>query len=284
MAEISALSNLIAFPFMPHVEKFMLFGRRRFDAARARLDETIFRIIAERRASGEDRGDLLSMLLLATEEEGEQTLSDAHLRDEVMTIFLASHDTTANWLTWTWYLLAEHPDVEARLHEEVDAVLGGGRPTLDDLPRLTFTEMVLTESMRVLPPVWIISRKTLEDYRVGGAVIPKGAIVLMSQFLLHHDPRFFDAAERFDPDRWAPELRSRVPRFAYFPFGAGPRQCIGEQFARMEATLLVATIAQRWRLRRVAGCTPELQPGIVLRPKAGLYLIPEERVPQSSGV
>ena len=276
MGEISELSNLVAFPFIKHIEKFELFGRRRFDKAQARLDAAIYRIIAECRASARDRGDLLSMLIQASDEEGDAD-ADRHLRDEVMTIFLASYDTTANALTWTWHLLSQHPEVEARMHEEIDSVLGDRPPTLEDLPQLKYVEQVLTESMRIFPPVWLQSRKTLEEYPVGDTVIPKGAIVFVSQYLMHRDPRFFDDPETFRPERWTAEMKAALPRFAYFPFGGGPRQCIGEGFAWMEATLVIATIAQRWRFRPVEGFAPELQPLFVLRPKNGLFLIPELR-------
>jgi cytochrome P450 len=277
MAEISELSNLVAFPLVGMLGKFELLGRRRFDRAQARLDATIYRIIEERRAHGGDRGDLLSMLMVATDEEDGQGISDRQLRDEVMTLFLAGHDTTANALTWTWHLLSQHPEAEARLHEEVDAALGGRRPSIEDMPRLAFVDQVLAESMRLYPPVWIMARKAVEDCAVGGHVIPEGAIVLMSQYLMHRDPRFFDDPEVFFPGRWTAEMKAELPRFAYFPFGGGPRQCLGEHFSWMESVLLIATIARQWRFRRMPGFEVELHPSIVLRPKHGLHMVPEGR-------
>ena len=164
-----------------------------------------------------------------------------------MTIFLAGHETTANALTWTWYLLSAAPDVEARLHEELDRVLQGRLPTLADVASLPYVERVVTESMRLYPPAWIIGRRAIDDYPIGDYVVPARSIVVMSPYVIQRDARFFPDPERFDPDRWTPEFKAALPKFAYFPFGGGPRQCIGESFAWMELVLLVATIAQRWR-------------------------------------
>jgi len=261
----------------------------RFKRARARLDATIYRLIAERRASGEDRGDLLSMLLL-TQDTGEggtpapatpggDRMSDLQLRDEVMTIFLAGHETTANLLTWSWYLLSQNPGAEAQLHAELDAVLGsGGRaPTVDDLPRLPYTRMVLAESMRLYPPAWIIGRRAVERVEVAGYPLAPRTLVFVSQYVVHRDARWYPGPERFDPGRWSPEETACRPRFSYFPFGAGTRVCIGEQFAWMEGTLLLATIAHRWRLRLVPGHPVAPQPIITLRPKHGMRMTVEAR-------
>ena len=251
---------------------------RRFEKARDRLDATIYRMITERRASGEDRGDLLSMLLLAHDTEGDGGgMSDVQLRDEAMTLLLAGHETTANALSWTWLLLARHPEVEARLHAEVDA-LNGALPTGADLARLPFTRAVIAESMRIFPPAWVIGRTALVDYPVRDRVIRKGSLVLVSQWVTHRDPRWWDDAESFTPERWL-GAEGREPgksggqrggRFAYFPFGAGTRVCIGEQFAWMEATLALATFAQRWRLNLGAGHEVQPQAIITLRVRHGL--------------
>jgi cytochrome P450 len=250
----------------------------RFARARARLDETIYRIINVRRATGEDRGDLLSMLLLATDTEGDGTgMSDRQLRDEAMTIFLAGHETTANALTWTWYLLSQHTEVEARLHEEIDAVLQGRLPTAEDFPRLRYTEMVLAESMRLYPPAWAIGRRALADYRIGEYTIPARAIVLMSPYVMHRNPRYYPEPFRFDPERWTAEAREARPKFAYFPFGGGPRVCIGEGFAWMEGVLLIATIAQQWRMRLAPDQKVAPQPMITLRAKNGIRMQMEKR-------
>ncbi|HUQ83213.1 MAG TPA: cytochrome P450, partial [Gemmatimonadaceae bacterium] len=232
-------------PFGALLEKLPLPATLRFRKARARLDATIYRIIEERRRSGADRGDLLSMLLLAQDTEGDGTgMTDLQLRDEAMTIFLAGHETTANALTWTWYLLSQHPHVEARLHAEIDAALGGRAPTADDLPALPYTRMVLAESMRLYPPAWIVGRRAMRPFEASGYTIPARSIVLACQYVMHRDPRWFPDPERFDPQRFAPERQAERPKFAYFPFGGGPRVCIGEQFAWMEGIILLATIAQ----------------------------------------
>ena len=265
-------------PFGALLERLPLPATLRFRKARARLDATIYRIIEERRRSGTDRGDLLSMLLLAHDTEGDGTgMTDLQLRDEAMTIFLAGHETTANALTWTWYLLSQHPAVEARLHAEIDAALGGRAPTADDLAALPYTRMVLAESMRLYPPAWIVGRRAMGPFEANGYAIPARSIVLACQYVMHRDPRWFPYPERFDPERFAPDRQSERPKFAYFPFGGGPRVCIGEQFAWMEGIILLATIAQRWRLRLVPGHPVALQPIITLRPKHGMRMIVEAR-------
>jgi cytochrome P450 len=265
-------------PFAELLGRLPLPANRRFEQARARLDRIIYRIIEERRASGEDRGDLLSMLLKAQDEEGDGTgMSDEQLRDEAMTIFLAGHETTANALSWTWYLLAQHPEAEAKLHEELDEVLAGRPPTAEDLPRLRYTEMVFAESMRLYPPAWILGRRALEDYEVGGYLIPRDSLVILSPYVMHRDPRFFPDPSRFDPERWTPEAKSARPQFSYFPFGGGPRRCIGEGFAWMEGVLVVATLARKWRLRLAPEQRVEPQPGVTLRPRHGIRMTPERR-------
>lgn len=270
--------NYAMLPFTEYLEKLPLPAVRRFNAARNRLDQTIYRMIRERRASGEDRGDLLSMLLLAQDTEGDGTgMSDLQLRDEALTIFLAGHETTANALTWTWYLLSQHPDVEARLHAELDSALAGHLPTFDDLPRLPYTRMVLAESMRLYPPAWAIGRRAIHAFGTRGYTVPAGSVILMSQYIMHRDARFFPDPERFDPERWTPEAQAERPKFSYFPFGGGARVCIGEQFAWMEGILLVAALAQRWRMRLVPGHVVDLQPLITLRPRYGMKMTLERR-------
>lgn len=243
---------------------------RRFARARARLDAVIYRLIAERRREGGDRGDLLSMLLAATDTEGDGGgMTDEQVRDEAMTLFIAGHETTANLLTWTWLCLARHPEAEAALHAELDRVLPGERlPTMEDLPALSYTRHVLAEAMRLYPPAYIIGRRSTAPYRVREYDLPARTIFILPQLFVHRDPRWWPDAERFLPERWAVPDESR-PKFAYFPFGAGTRICIGEQFAWMEGTLALATLARRWRVR-VPGPDPELEPIITLRPKGGL--------------
>ncbi|MDQ6829252.1 MAG: cytochrome P450, partial [Gemmatimonadota bacterium] len=204
-------------------------------------------------------------------------MTDLQIRDEAMTIFLAGHETTANALTWTWYLLSRHPGVETKMHAEIDAALAGRLPSADDLPALPYTRMVLAESMRLYPPAWIIGRRALAEYAVGGYVIPPRSIVLMSQYITHRDARWFPDPERFDPERFAGDAQMARPKFSYYPFGGGVRQCIGEGFAWMEGIILLATIAQRWTLRLVPGHKVELQPMVTLRPKHGMMMRCEAR-------
>ncbi len=247
---------------------------RRLHASRARMNALIYRLIAERRAEGADRGDLLSMLITARDEEGDATgMTDQQLRDEVVTLLMAGHETTANALTWSWHLLSRHPEVEAKLHAELAAVLAGRTPSPADLPRLTYTRAVMAESMRLRPPAWTLERGALEDFEAGGFIIRKGATVLMPQYLVHRDPRWWgNDADRFDPDRWSVEQQATRPKFAYFPFGAGTRICVAEHFAWMEGTLVLAEIAQRWRMLYEEPEPPVLEPLVTLRPKGGLRM------------
>lgn len=258
---------ILRLPFMPQV--------RRFRRSLSRLDRTIYAIIDEHRRSG-DRGDLLSMLMAATDVEGDGAgMSDRQLRDEAMTIFLAGHETTANALAWTFYLLARNPDVERRLHDELDQALGEALPASADYARLPYTEMVLAESMRLRPPAWGIGRFAREGVRIGEWDVPRRGLVVVSQWVTHRDPRFWPDPERFDPLRFTPAARAARPRMAYFPFGAGPRVCIGEGFAWMEGVLLLATIAQQWRFERGPDVEPEAL--ITLRPKNAMPMIARRR-------
>jgi len=270
--------NRFTLPFADLMAQLPIPSTIRFRKAKRRLDETIYRMIAERRASQEDRGDLLSMLLHAKdEEEGTGGMTDQQLRDEAMTIFLAGHETTANALTWTGYLLAQHPEIEAKLHAQIDAVLGERSPTVEDLPKLDYVEKVLAESMRLYPPAWLVGYRAIDDYEIDKYKLPGGTIFLMSQYVIHHDPRWFPDPSRFDPERWAPAAKLARPKFSYFPFGGGPRVCIGEPFAWMEATLILAALYQQWTLRLVPGYPVVLQPLITLRPKHGMQMIAERR-------
>jgi cytochrome P450 len=267
-----------ALPFASFLQLLPLPSNLRFVRARARLDATVMRMIAERRAEGRDRGDLLSMLMAARDDEGDGAgMSDVQLRDEVMTLLLAGHETTANALTWTFYLLSQNPGAESRLHQELDDVLGGRLPGVDDLERLGFTERVLAESMRLFPPAWGMGRRALDDYRVRGYVVPAGSLVSVSPYVTHRDARWYPDPERFDPDRFTAEERAARPKFAYFPFGGGARTCIGESFAWMEGVLLAATIAQRWRFRLAPGHDATPQALITLRPRHGMRLVAQAR-------
>ena len=249
-------------------------GNWRYRRAVKRLDKIIYGIIGQRRTARPDgisqpAGDLLSLLLAAQDEDGSR-MTDQQLRDEVMTLILAGHETTALLLSWTWYLLSEHPEVDARLGEELHRVLDGRSPTVADLPRLPYTEKIVKESLRLYPPAYIVARIAPEGYQIGGYAVRPGASVVMSQWVMHRDRRYFDEPERFHPDRWTEEFEKRLPKFAYFPFGGGPRMCIGSSFAMMEAALLLATIAQRFQLRVLPGQTIVPLPAITLRPKYGV--------------
>jgi cytochrome P450 len=242
----------------------------------AQIEKILYRIIAERRASGRDAGDLLSMLLAAQDEDGSR-MTDKQLRDETITLFLAGHETTASTLSWTWWLLAQNPAVEAKLHAELDSILGGRPPSFDDLPKLAYTGHVITESLRLYPAAWGMARLAAEDHEVAGYPVKKGMGVAMAQWVVHRDPRWYDAPEKFQPERWEGDLLKRLPRFAYFPFGGGPRQCIGNSFALMEAALLLATIAQKFRLRLVASHPVVPLASITLRPRHGVRVLLESR-------
>jgi cytochrome P450 len=242
----------------------------------AQIERILYRIIAERRASGRDAGDLLSMLLHAQDEDGSK-MTDRQLRDETITLFLAGHETTASTLSWTWWLLSQNPAVEAKLHAELDVVLGDRAPALDDLPKLVYTGHVITESLRLYPAAWGMARLAVEDHEIAGYPVKKGMGVAMAQWVVHRDPRWYDAPEEFRPERWENDLMKRLPKFAYFPFGGGPRQCIGNAFALMEATLILATIARKFRLRLVPGHSVVPLASITLRPRHGVRVVLESR-------
>jgi cytochrome P450 len=251
-------------------------GNLRYCNSVRRINQLIYGIIHQRRQNGEDQGDLLSMLLQAQDEDGSQ-MSDQQLRDEAVTLFLAGHETTALVLSWTWYLLSQHPDLEAKLHGELKRVLGDRTPNVNDLPQLVYTERIIMESMRLYPPAYVIGREAVRDCKIDGYDIPAHTTVFVSPWVVHHDERYFRNPEQFDPDRWANDFAKKLPRFAYFPFGGGPRLCIGNSFAIMEANLLLATIAQRFRLELVPEHPVVLHPSITLRPLYGMRMILKEQ-------
>ncbi len=247
-------------------------------ASVAKIDELIFSIIEERRKSNEDKGDLLSMLLLAQDEDDGGHMTDRQVRDEAVTLFLAGHETTANALSWTFYLLAKHPEVEAKLLEELERVLNGRAPTLSDLGQLTYTDWVIKEAMRLYPPAWVLNARTpIEDVEIDGYTLKQGSSIFISPYVMQHDPKYFANPEQFTPERWANDFEKTLPRYAYFPFGGGPRVCIGNSFALMEARLILATIAQAIQMR-VEG-TVEPEPLITLRPCGGIPATVRDRAP-----
>ena len=277
---------------------------KRAHEAKKELDSLVYGLISDRRQQGESNSDkryddLLTKLLEAQDSDASQVrpsnatststamsiptdgkMTDKQVRDEVMTIFIAGHETTANALTWTFYLLSQYPDVEKKLLSEINSVLvsnvgnnGESKiPSSEDIPKLQYTEKVLRESMRIYPPVWTMGRHVENDYSVGDYTVPAGSSILMSQYVMHHDSKYYDNPEKFNPDRWTEEFKTHLPRFSYFPFGGGIRGCIGEPFAWMEGVLIIATIAQKWTMRLVPGQRIKLDPAITLRPKYGIKM------------
>lgn len=255
---------------------------RRFNLATKTLDETIYGMIRKRRSAASEHMhaksvDLLSMLMAARDAETGETMTDEQLRHEIALLIFAGHDTTANALSWAFYLLSQHPAEEAKLHAEVDSILQGRTPTIDDLPNLPYTRMVIEESLRLYPPAWTIGRQSVASDVVGGYTIPAKANLIVPIYVIHRDPRWWPDPERFDPERFTPEQSANRHKFAYLPFGGGPRVCIGSNFAMMEAELVLATVAQRYRLRLVAGHNVEPKPVVMLCPSDGLPMVAERR-------
>jgi cytochrome P450 len=282
---MSIYNFIVAFPKIESFLHLPIPGIMKFRRSKRRLDATVDRLINEHREAAKrgepDRGDLLSMLLSSRDEQADATgqhtgMSDEQVRDEVLTIFLAGYETVANALTWTWYLLSQNPDVEAKLHAELDSVLGTGPqqrlPTLADYPALRYTEQVFAESMRLYPPAWAMGRMSTAPIQLGPYRIPAGAHLFFSQYIIGRDPQYFPDPLRFDPDRFTPEAKAARPKFTYFPFGGGSRQCIGESFAWMEGVFSIATLAQRWRMRYVDTTPPVPQAKITLRPRDPLMM------------
>lgn len=245
---------------------------RHFKAHMGRLEAIIYDTIATRRASGEDLGDVLSLLLLAHDEETGQGLTDAEIRNEMMTLLIAGHETVASALTWAWYLLSLHPSVREKMEAELDKALGQRLPTVADLEHLPYTRMVFDETLRLYPPAWLITRRALAADAIGDHTIPARSILILSPYVTHRRPEFWPNPLGFDPLRFAPDAVKERPRFAYIPFGGGPRLCIGDRFALLEAPLIMATIAQRYRLNLVPGRPVIVDPLVTLRPRHGMWM------------
>ncbi|XXX81532.1 cytochrome P450 [Sorangium sp. So ce134] len=268
----------------PPLDRLPTPGNRRYHEARARLRHTLGGIIADRRASGTDRGDLLSALLAARDPDHagvRQALSDAEIYDQVVTFFLAGAETTATTLAWALHLVAQHPDIEERLHAEADAVLNGGAAAHEHLPKLELTSRIITETLRLYPPIWLLTRSAVVDTHLGGHPIPAGTTIAYSPYLIHHRPDLYPDPERFDPDRWDGTRRPPPPRDAFIPFGGGARKCIGDQFGTIEATLALATLAARWHLRALPGQLVRPAVSASLRPH-GLRMRASRRTPASA--
>jgi len=289
--------NRLLMPFGELIEKIpILHINKGFQQAKKKLDSIVYNMIKEHRnneSKGETKQDLLYTLLQAQDAEaGIRRMTDSELRDEVMTIFLAGHETTANALTWTFYLLSQNSSIETKLYDELCSVLDNNQdssntsnttrskkriPTIEDVPKLEYTEKVFRESMRLYPPAWTIGRQAINDYRLTKYIIPAGSIILMSQYVMHRNPNYFSDPELFYPDRWTKEAKSQLPRFSYFPFGGGIRGCVGEPFAWLEGILLIATICHRWKMHHEPNHKVELKPLITLRPKYGMRMKLERR-------
>ena len=278
MNTIVSMFNFMLFPFSEILEKLPLPPIKRLKNARKILDEVIYKIINERRASGEDTGDLLSMLLMAQDEETGGAMTDKQVRDECLTLFLAGHETTANALNWTFYLLSQNPAAEAKFHAELDEVLGTNAITPEDYPRLKFTEQILAESMRLFPPAWTVGRLATEPHEFNNFQIPAKSLVLASPFVMQRDSRFWENADEFQPARWNEiSVKEAGNKFIYFPFSKGVRSCIGESFAWMEGVLLLAILGRKWKLNLMPEQKIGLQAMITLRPKFGMKMRIEKR-------
>jgi cytochrome P450 len=276
---VIARTNKQSIPYLGQfLAKLPLPAQRRYRRSQDRLDTLIHHMIGERRTCRNGQGDFLAALLRLQDSEGAAGgFGDAEVRDEAVTMFMAGHETMGGALTWTWYLLSLYPEVERLLHEELDCVLGGRIPGAGDFPRLAYTAMVLSESMRLYPPVWLMVRRPVRDFSLGDFVIPAGAYIHISQYVTHHDARFFPDPERFDPNRWTREAVAARPKYSYFPFGGGSRRCIGEGLAWIEGVLVIAILAQRWKFRLVPAHPVEPSPMITLRPKYGMKMTVHRR-------
>lgn len=278
LTDLVTLFPQMIFPCSEYLDNLPLPANRRFQKARSKLDKIIYGLIEKRRANPGDKSDLLSMLLEVQDQEGDgEGMTDEQVRDEALTLFLAGQESTANSLLWTWYLISTNPESEKKMHREIDTVLNGRLPSLDDLGKLSYTQNVFKEALRLYPPAWAVARHVKEDYEVGGYVIPAGADIFMSQYVVHREPRLYREPESFRPERWSSDETKDLPRFAYFPFGGGTRRCIGEPFAWMEGVLLIATIASKWKMRLVPHQNIIPQALITIRPKNGMNMILERR-------
>jgi cytochrome P450 len=274
LSDVVEYFNRLSGPFSWFFEKIPINGR--YESSLRKIDKMIYAIIRQRRRKDRNYEDILSMLLRADDTKDHSAISDKQIRDEVLILFAAGHETTANALSWTWYLLAQNPGAEKRLHSEIDLVLGNNlgvrKLSAEDIPRLDYIRKVFTEALRLYPPAWVITRQAIRNVVIGGYEIPRGTNVVMSQYILQHDSRYFPHPERFDPDRWTDEMKSTLPRMAYFPFGGGPRSCVGESLAWMEGILIVAGIASKWKLELLKGEKIGTSPRTTLRPKKGIWM------------
>lgn len=278
MNSLMEMFNFLVIPFSEILEKFPIPHAIRYKAARETLDRVMYQIIEKRRKENVDKGDLLSMLLIAQDEDDGSGMTDKQIRDEALTLFLAGHETTANAMTWTFYLLSNNPEKAAKLHKELDEILNGKTPSMEDVPKLKYTESVFAEAMRLYPPAWAIGRLSIEEHRFAEYDIPKDALVLLSPYITHRDERFWESPNEFIPERWEKQsIKEAGNKLIYFPFSKGVRSCIGESFAWMEGILLIATLAQKWKLNLMPEQKIGLNPLMTLRPKFGMKMQIEKR-------
>lgn len=270
-AALEHLNLSIVAPF-PILHALPTPANRRFREAMRVIDNAVYGMIAERRESGNKRNDLLQMLIDARDEETGEGMSDKQMHDEVLTIFLAGHETTAALLGWTFYLVGQHPEVEERLQAEVDGTLNGGHPTMEQLGTMQYTGQVLHESLRMYPPAWMFARTPVEDDVIGGYHVPAGSMIMLSPYVTHRLPQVWQEPDRFDPERFAPGADPNRPRYAFFPFGGGPRLCIGNNFALMEAPAILSMIMHNFKVRLAEGYTVKTLPSATLRPRPGLFV------------
>lgn len=271
ISEMAEMYERAKSPFADQINRLpFLPGNRRFKRALVRLDTAIYRIIDRRRRSGDTPDDLLTLLLAARNEDDGAPLTDQQVRDEALAVFLAGQETTSDVLAWTWYLLSQHPEVEAEFHRELDDVLDSHLPGSPDLERLTYTRKMLAETMRLYPPGYVLPRRATEPCSIGPYTVPTGAILLTNIYRVHRDPRFYDDPERFEPSRWTAEMKQRLPRFAFCPFGGGPHACLGDHFAWADAMLLMAVLGQRWKASLIPGSPVAPRPLVNLRPRYGI--------------
>ncbi|MGI9553583.1 MAG: cytochrome P450 [Thermodesulfobacteriota bacterium] len=266
------------FPFSEYLDKIPIPSNIKCNEALKTIDDSLYKIIGQRKSNLSNRYDLLSLLLQLTENSnGNSSFDDIQVRDEVITFYIAGQETTSNALCWTWYLISQNKEVEEKIDKEISEVLGDRLPDYKDLGSLTYIQNTVKESLRMYPPAWVITRRAINDYKVGEYNIPSGADIYMSQYVVHYDKRFYSEPEIFNPDRWDNLKEKELHRFAFFPFGGGTRRCIGEPFAMMEAVLLIATIASKWKLRLEPDFKVEAKPLITLRPKYGLKMVLERK-------
>ena len=277
---LSGFNLMMMLPSITLLEKMPFSPFKGYHLAQEKIDSIIYKIINERRKTGNDAGDLLSMLLLAQDEDDGGKMTDKQVRDEALTLFLAGHETTANALVWTWYLLSQNPEAEKKFHEEIDRIFPNKElPKFEDYPKLRYTEAVLAESMRLFPPAWIVGRTALTEYKIGDYKLEKDDLIFASPYVMHRDRRFWTNADKFQPERWLTEnaVKEASQKFTYFPFGGGVRRCIGEQFAWTEGVLLLATLARKWKLRLSPEQKIVLRPLVTLRSKFGMKMRVEKR-------